>query len=40
MSADDVRHAVFRGRRGNTGYREPEVDAFLDRAVSVMVAVD
>lgn len=40
MSADDVRHAVFRARRGNTGYREPEVDAFLDRAVSVMVVVD
>lgn len=40
MSVDDVRHAAFRGRWGNLGYREPVVDAFLDRAVTIMSAVD
>ena len=40
MSADEVRRAVFRPRRGAGGYREPEVDAFLDRAVAIMVTVD
>ena len=40
MSADEVRRAVFRPRRGRGAYREPEVDAFLDRAVAIMVAVD
>lgn len=40
MSADEVRRAVFRTRWGGGGYREPEVDAFLDRAVEIMVAVD
>ena len=38
MSVDDVRRSVFKPRRGNLGYREPEVDAFLDRVVSVMVS--
>ncbi len=40
MSVDEVRRAAFRGRRGNLGYREPVVDAFLDRVVTVMSAVD
>jgi DivIVA domain-containing protein len=40
MSADEVRRAVFRPRRGSGAYREPEVDAFLDRAVAIMVSVD
>ncbi|HZI98051.1 MAG TPA: DivIVA domain-containing protein [Actinomycetales bacterium] len=40
MSADEVRRAVFRTRRGSRGYREAEVDAFLDRAVEIMVSVD
>ena len=40
MSADEVRRAVFRTRRGKRGYREIQVDAFLDRAVEIMVAVD
>lgn len=40
MSADEVRRAVFRARRGHGAYREPEVDAFLDRAVAIMVSVD
>lgn len=40
MSADEVRRAVFTPRYGRRGYREPEVDAFLDRAVEIMVTVD
>lgn len=40
MSADEVRRAVFRPKRGRSAYREPEVDAFLDRAVAIMVTVD
>lgn len=40
MSADEVRRAVFRTRRGSRGYREAEVDAFLDRVIEIMVAVD
>lgn len=40
MSADEVRRAVFRTRRGSRGYREAEVDVFLDRAVEIMVSVD
>ncbi len=40
MSADEVRRSVFRTRRGSRGYREAQVDAFLDRAIEVMVAVD
>lgn len=38
LDVDEVRRSVFKSRRGNLGYREPEVDAFLDRVVSVMVA--
>lgn len=40
LSVDEVRRAVFRSRRGSRGYREAPVDAFLDRVVEVMVAVD
>ena len=40
MSVDEVRRAVFRTRRGSRGYTERQVDAFLDRVVEVMVAVD
>ncbi|UER53935.1 DivIVA domain-containing protein [Kineosporiaceae bacterium SCSIO 59966] len=40
MSVDEVRRAVFRTRRGSRGYREEQVDAFLDRVVEVMVAVE
>lgn len=40
LSVDEVRRAVFRPRRGSRGYREAPVDAFLDRVVEVMVAVD
>lgn len=40
MSVDDVRAVAFRSRRGRRGYREADVDAFLDRAVAVVRAVD
>lgn len=40
MSVDDVRRAVFAPRRGAKGYREAQVDAFLDRVVEVMAAVE
>lgn len=37
MAADAVRLAVFKSRRGSRGYREPAVDAFLDRVVELLV---
>nr|WP_240897036.1 DivIVA domain-containing protein [Kineococcus vitellinus] len=37
MSADEVRGALFRPRRGRRGYREAPVDAFLDRVVELIV---
>ncbi|MEZ0494247.1 DivIVA domain-containing protein [Kineococcus sp. TBRC 1896] len=37
LTADDVRDALFRPRRGGRGYREAPVDAFLDRVVELMV---
>jgi DivIVA domain-containing protein len=37
LSPDAVRLAVFRSRRGSRGYREPSVDAFLDRVVELLV---
>lgn len=40
MSVDEVRRSVFRTRRGSRGYVEPQVDAFLDRTVEIMVSVD
>lgn len=40
LSVDDIRCAVFRSRRGRRGYREADVDAFLDRAVATMLTVD
>ncbi len=38
MSVDEVRRAVFRTRRGRRGYREAQVDAYLERVVEVMLA--
>lgn len=38
MSVDEVRRAVFRTRRGGRGYREEQVDAYLERVVEVMLA--
>lgn len=40
MSPDEVRRAAFSPRRGAEGYREGDVDAFLDRVVSIMAVVD
>ena len=40
LSADDVRAALFRPRRGGRGYREAPVDAFLDRVVELMVTFE
>lgn len=40
MSPDEVRRAAFAPRRGTEGYREADVDAFLDRVVSIMAVVD
>lgn len=40
MSADEVRVAVFRTVTGQEGYEETQVDAFLDRVVELMAAID
>src|SRR5699024_2839454 len=39
LSADVVRNATFTTRKGAAGYDEGSVDAFLSRAVSVILAV-
>lgn len=40
LSPDHVRQAIFRSRRGRQGYRESQVDVFLDRVVELMVFSD
>lgn len=40
MSVDEVRRAVFRGRRWRAGYGEAQVDAFCDRAAEVMLLAE
>jgi DivIVA domain-containing protein len=40
LSVDDVRRAVFRPAAGRNGYEESQVDAFLDRVVQLMAAID
>lgn len=40
LSVDVVRRAVFREARGEEGYEETQVDAFLDRVVELMAAID
>jgi len=40
LSVDVVRRAVFREAKGEDGYEESQVDAFLDRAVELMAAID
>ncbi|MCA4133723.1 DivIVA domain-containing protein [Arthrobacter sp. M4] len=40
MSVDTVRRAVFRAAKGQDGYEETQVDAFLDRVVELMAAID
>lgn len=36
LTVDEVRGSVFRVGRGSRGYREPAVDAYLDRVIDVM----
>ncbi|MGG5172115.1 DivIVA domain-containing protein [Pseudarthrobacter sp. J1738] len=40
LSVDNVRRAVFRSAQGTESYEEAQVDAFLDRAVELMAAID
>jgi len=40
LTAQDVRHATFRRRRGAAGYAEAPVDAFCRRAVEVLLGVE
>jgi DivIVA domain-containing protein len=40
LSVDNVRRAVFRPAVGRDGYEESQVDAFLDRVVQLMAAID
>ncbi|GAB3274529.1 hypothetical protein GCM10027449_12950 [Sinomonas notoginsengisoli] len=40
LRADEVRTAVFRTVSGPEGYEETQVDAFLDRVVELMAAID
>ncbi|EMY32549.1 hypothetical protein D477_019563 [Arthrobacter crystallopoietes BAB-32] len=40
LSVDVVRRAVFREAKGEAGYEEAQVDAFLDRVVELMAAID
>jgi DivIVA domain-containing protein len=40
LSVDNVRRAVFRAAVGEDGYEETQVDAFLDRVVELMAAID
>lgn len=40
LSVDSVRRAVFRPETGRNGYEEAQVDAFLDRVIELMAAID
>lgn len=40
LSVDVVRRAVFGLEKGSDGYEESQVDAFLDRVVELMAAID
>lgn len=40
LSAAEIRRATFPGARGAKAYNEAVVDAFLDRAVEVLLAVE
>lgn len=40
LSVDDVRRASFPPAKGQDAYEEAQVDAFLDRVVELMAAID
>jgi DivIVA domain-containing protein len=40
LSVDSVRRAAFGAAKGPEGYDEAQVDAFLDRVVELMAAID
>lgn len=40
LSVDVVRRAVFAPVKGDQGYEESQVDAFLDKVVELMAAID
>lgn len=40
LSVDTARRAVFGSARGKEGYEEQQVDAFLDRVIELMAAID
>lgn len=40
LSVDVVRRAVFRSEEGRNGYEEAQVDAFMDKVVELMAAID
>jgi len=40
LTSTEVRTAMFRGRRGRHAYDEDSVDAFLDRAIDVLLGVE
>lgn len=40
MSVDSVRRVAFREAKGQEGYEESQVDAFLDRVVELMASID
>lgn len=40
LSVDTVRRAVFGSAKGQEGYEESQVDAFLDRVVELMASID
>lgn len=40
LTADDIRHAVFKPARGKKAYAEGPVDAYLGRAIEILLAVN
>ena len=40
LTADEIRTATFRPKRGKKAYAEGPVDAYLGRAVEILLAVD
>ena len=40
LTADEIRTATFRAKRGKKAYAEGPVDAYLGRAIEILLAVD